>query len=95
MKTPPEDPRPAFDYALRNCPQELQVTNLEDVLLSTSRARPGEAPPRAEIALSEEQVKNLRGLPARRDLVLIVRIPRAVVERSRSRIILPSEGLSP
>ena len=90
MKAPPEDPRPAFDFALAKYPERMEVSRLEDVLLSSARQSGGK-PARVELGLSDEAVKNLRGEPARRDLYLLVRIPREVVERSKSTILLPSE----
>jgi hypothetical protein len=88
-----EDPRPAFDYAMRNCPQKIQVTLVEDVLLGSTRGNEavGKAPA-MELELTPEQAKNLRGDAARRDLLLLIRIPRDVVDRSKSSIILPGEA---
>lgn len=86
-----EDPRPAFDFALARYPERLEVSNLEDMLLGSAR-RSATQPARVELGLSDEAVKNLRGEPERRDLYLVVRIPREVVERSKSLILLPGEG---
>lgn len=84
-----EDPRPAFDYALRHCPEKLQITVLDDMLVGSARASKGK-PPSVTLAMSEEQIKNLRG-QKERDILLVVRIPHAVVKRSKSLIVLPGE----
>jgi ATP:corrinoid adenosyltransferase len=39
----------------------------------------------------DEVVKGLRGRPEETDLVLLGRVPKEVLERSESRIVLPGE----
>jgi hypothetical protein len=88
----PVDPRPVFDFALANYPHLLQVTTVADVMVGSRRARPDvRRPASIELAVPDETVVNLRGEHDRQDLLLLVRIPREVIERSQSLVITPGE----
>ena len=60
--------------------------------LVTETARQNERRPAwAEIALPDDLVKSLRGGDTQGELVLLVRVPRDVVQRVDSKIVLPGE----
>lgn len=84
------DPRPVFDYALANWPQLLQVTVLGDLVTEAARGN-DKRPAYMKLAVPDEMVKNLRGDEKQRDLVLVIRIPNEVVQRSKRLIVLPGE----
>jgi hypothetical protein len=84
------DPLQALRYALDKYPQRMEAVPLEQVVAETARAN-DHRPAWAKVVLPDEIVKGLRGKAPGRDLVLLVRIPREVLERSESKIILPGE----
>ena len=64
---------------------------LQDVAMESARSN-AKRPAYVKIAVPDELVKALRGsADKRRDLVLLVSIPREVLNRSESSIILPGE----
>ncbi len=79
-------------FALEKYPERVEVVPVEDLLLDSAR---GNDKRRAYIKLivPDEVVKNLRGLPEKRqDQLFLVSIPKEVQERSESLIILPGEA---
>jgi hypothetical protein len=76
--------------ALEKFPQRVEITPAADLLLDSRRANP-KHPASIELAVPDEVVKDLRGSPDRGDLLFLVRVPREVVERAESRIVLPGE----
>jgi hypothetical protein len=86
MKPPLE----ALQFALEKYPQKVEVVPLEQLVTETARENP-RRPAWAKIALPDELVKSLRGGDAEGDLVLLVRVPREVLARSESSIVLPGE----
>jgi hypothetical protein len=73
---------------LEKFPNAVEVVPLESVLADSARGSAG-GPGSLRIAVPDAVVKNLRGDPARRDVFLLVHIPRDLVEREASPIILP------
>jgi hypothetical protein len=84
------DPLQALRYALEKYPQRVELVPLEQVVAETARAN-DHRPAWAKLVLPDEIVKGLRGGGQARDLVLLVRVPREVLERSESKIVLPGE----
>jgi hypothetical protein len=83
------DPRRALSFALEKYPQRVEVVPLEELVMESARENP-RRPAYVKLALPDEAVKSLRG-GGGEDLLLLVRIPREVQERSISPIILPGE----
>lgn len=73
--------------ALRTHPDEVGVAAVNQWTRGSRRAGTGKAAS-IEIEVEDELVVNLRGDAERRDLLVLVRIPRAVVERLQ-RVIIP------
>ena len=76
--------------ALEKFPHRVEVTRLADLLVDSGRSNE-RRPAYVQLAVPDEVVKDLRGAPDRGDLLFLVRVPREVVERSESRIVLPGE----
>ncbi|HVT57668.1 MAG TPA: hypothetical protein VHR45_04640 [Thermoanaerobaculia bacterium] len=85
-----QNPRQALTYALEKYPERVEMTPLGELVLESARQN-ARRPAYVKLALPDELVKGLRGTQSERDLVLVVRVPHEVLERSESRIILPGE----
>jgi hypothetical protein len=84
------NPLEALRFALDKYPQKLEVVPLAQLV--TESARENERRPAwAKIALPDAVVKSLRGGEGEHDMVLLVRVPRDVLARSESSIVLPGE----
>ncbi len=88
MKNPAE----ALLYALEKYPERLAMVRLDQLVVDSARGNE-KRPAYLKLAVPDEIVKALRGAPERRkDLYLLVSIPKEVMERSESSIILPGEA---
>jgi hypothetical protein len=76
--------------ALEKFPQRVEITEVATLLTDSRRAN-DRRPATIELAVPDQVVKDLRGSPDRGDLLFLVRVPREVVERAESRIVLPGE----
>jgi hypothetical protein len=76
--------------ALQKFPQRVEITPVADLLRDSGRAN-DRRPAYIELAVPDDVVKDLRGSQERADLLFLVRVPRAVIERAESRIVLPGE----
>lgn len=86
-----ESPVKALAYALEKYPQRVEVVPMRDLLMDSARAKP-QRPAYVKLAVPDEVVKAARGPAAdAADLVLLVRVPKDVLERQDSRIVLPGE----
>jgi hypothetical protein len=84
-------PAEAILYALEKYPERVGLVPLEDLVVESARGN-DKRPAYLKLAVSDEIVKSLRGSADRRtDLLLLVSIPKEVMERSESSIILPNE----
>jgi len=77
-------------FALDKYRDRLQIAQV-DQLVTDSARRNEKRPAWLKIAVPDDMVKNVRGSQNARDLVLLVQIPREVLERAESRIVLPGE----
>ena len=84
-----DDPRKALQFALEKYPEQVEAVPLAQLVADSARQNE-RRPAWAKVVLPDEVVKGLRG-GDRGDLVLLVRVPRDVVGRSESSIILPGE----
>ena len=91
MNGPPtNDPHQSLAYALEKYPQQVEVVQMADLVMDSAREK-ATRPAYVKMAVPDEIVKSLRGSADKRDLLLLVRVPREVLERSESSIILPHE----
>lgn len=85
------DPREALRYTLEKYPERLGLLPVEQIMLDSARGNE-KRPAYVKLAVPDEMVKALRGSADRRqDVFLLVSIPKDVLERSESSIILPGE----
>jgi hypothetical protein len=90
MTTLPQDPRQALAFALERYPERVEAVPVRDILLDSARQNP-RRPAYLQLAVPDDVVKTVRGGGDGADLVLLVRVPREVVARRESRIVLPGE----
>ncbi len=83
------DAHQALAFALERYPERVEAAPVGPILLESARQNP-KRPAYLKLAVPDEIVKSVRG-GAGGDLVLLVRIPKDVLERRESRIILPGE----
>jgi hypothetical protein len=86
-----DDPRKALTWALEKYPEKVELMAMQELVLESARQNP-KRPAYVKLAVPDDLVKSLKGAPRDdHDLVLVVRVPREVMQRSESRIILPGE----
>ena len=87
MKNPAE----AILYALEKYPEKVGMVPLNEVLLDSARGN-DKRPAFVKLAVPDEVVKSLRGSAEKtQNLYLLLSVPKDVMERSESSIILPNE----
>ena len=84
------DPLETLRFALEKYPQKVEIVPLQQLVTETARQNE-RRPAWAKIALPDEVVKSLRGGDTSGEMVLLVRVPREVISRQDSRIVLPGE----
>ena len=84
------DPRKSLEFALEKYPERTQVAPIEQLVIESARQN-AKRPAWIKVAVPDEVVKGLRGGKESTDLLLLVQIPREVLDRSTSRIVLPGE----
>ena len=85
-----EDFAKKLQFALDKYPQQIEMVPVSDLLLDSARQNE-KRPAYVKLAMADELVKSLRGQRQQKDVLLLVRIPGEVLERSESRIVLPGE----
>ena len=86
----PQDPLHSLAFALEKHPQKVEVIPIRRLLMDSARQN-AKRPAYVKLAVPDEVVKATRGGSAEGDLMLLVRVPREVLEREGSRIVLPGE----
>ncbi|HEX5760851.1 MAG TPA: hypothetical protein VF121_16800 [Thermoanaerobaculia bacterium] len=86
----PTEPRQALGFALEKYPERVEVVPVEQLVTDSAR-RNDKRPAYLTLAVPDEVVKAVRGRQGEHDLVFLVRVPKEVVERMGSRIVLPGE----
>ena len=86
-----EDLVKKLQFALDKYSQQVELVEVADLLLDSARQNE-KRPAFVKLALADELVKSLRGQRQQQDVLLLVRIPGEVLERSESRIVLPGEA---
>lgn len=85
-----QNPLKALSYALEKYPERVEMVPIEQLVTDSARQNP-KRPAYVTLAVPDEVVKSLKGGREERDLVLLVRVPKEILERSESRIVLPGE----
>jgi hypothetical protein len=85
-----EDLAKKLQFALDKYPEKVEMVPVVDLLLDSARQNE-KRPAYVKLAMADEMVKSLRGQRQQKDVLLLVRIPGEVLERSESRIVLPGE----
>ncbi|HXU47226.1 MAG TPA: hypothetical protein VN783_16995 [Thermoanaerobaculia bacterium] len=81
----------ALRFALEKYPASTEVVSIRDILMDSARKN-DKRPAWVSVALPDDMVKALRGTPRPdEDLLLLVRVPKDVLTRSESLIVLPNE----
>ncbi|HKI03542.1 MAG TPA: hypothetical protein VKK31_16305 [Thermoanaerobaculia bacterium] len=84
------NPLKALSYALDKYPERVEIVPIEQLVTDSARQN-AKRPAYVTLAVPDEVVKNLKGGRDDRDLVLLVRVPKEVQQRSESLIVLPGE----
>jgi hypothetical protein len=79
-----------LQFALEKYPQQVELVEIADLLLDSARQNEKRSA-FVKLAMADELVKSLRGQRQQKDVLLLVRIPGEVLERSESLIVLPGE----
>jgi hypothetical protein len=85
--------RTSLTFALDKYPERVEVVPVAELVIESARQNE-KRPAFVKLAVPDELVKGLRGSRAKaddQDLVLLVRVPKEVLERKESLIILPGE----
>jgi hypothetical protein len=77
-------------FALEKYPEQLEVVPLADLVTDSARENP-RRPAYVKLSVPDDVVKSIRGGASDSDILLLVRLPREILQRSESRIVLPSE----
>ena len=77
-------------HLLGNRLKRVEMVPIEELVTDSARQNP-KRPAYVTLAVPDEVVKSLKGRRDDRDLVLLVRVPKEILERSESRIVLPGE----
>lgn len=85
-----QNPRKALAYALEKYPERVEMVPIEQIVTDSARQN-AKRPAYVTLAVPDEVVKSLKGSRDDRDLVLLVRVPKEILERSESLILLPGE----
>ena len=85
-----QNSRKALAYALEKYPERVEMVPIEQIVTDSARQN-AKRPAYVTIAVPDEVVKSLKGSRDDRDLVLLVRVPKEILERSESLILLPGE----
>jgi hypothetical protein len=85
-----DSPEKLLAFALEKYPDRVEMAPVEQLLIESARQNE-KRPAFLKLAVPDAVVKALRGERAERDLVLLVRVPKEVLGRAESRIVLPGE----
>jgi hypothetical protein len=86
-----QNPRKALSFALEKYPERVELVPI-DQLVTDSARKNAKRPAYVTLAVPDDVVKGLKGSrDDERDLVLLVRVPKEILERSESLIVLPGE----
>jgi hypothetical protein len=90
MQNPQKNPIRSLSYALEKYPERVELVPLRELVAESARQN-GKRPAYVKLNVPDDVVKGLRGNPDETDLVLIVRVPKEILQRQDSLIVLPGE----
>jgi hypothetical protein len=86
-----DNPRKSLSFALEKYPEKVELIAMREMVMESARQNE-KRPAWVKLAVPDAFVKSLKGAQQPdQDLVLVVRVPREVLQRSESRILLPGE----
>ena len=85
-----QSPLKNLAFALEKYPERVEVVPIQDLVTDSARKN-DKRPAFVKLSVPDEVVKQLRGRPEDTDLVLLVRVPKEVLQRQGSLIVLPGE----
>lgn len=85
-----QNPRKSLEYALEKYPERVEMIPIRELVTDSARQNP-KRPAYVTLQVPDDVVKGLRGREEDTDLVLLVVVPKQVLERSESLIVLPGE----
>lgn len=85
-----QDVKKSLALALARFPERVEAVPLRELTIESARQN-DRRPAYVKLAVPDDVAKAVRGKAEDGDLVLLVHIPKEVVEREGSRIILPGD----
>ena len=85
-----QNPLKSLAYALEKYPGRVEIVPIQELVTESARKN-DKRPAFVKLSVPDEIVKQLRGRPEDTDLVLLVRVPKEVLQRQGSLIVLPGE----
>ena len=86
-----ENPLKNLAFALEKYPERVEAVPIQELVTESARKN-DKRPAFVKLSVPDDIVKQLRGRPGEdTDLVLLVRVPREVLQRQGSLIVLPGE----
>ena len=85
-----QNPLKSLAYALEKYPGRVEIVPIQELVTDSARKN-DKRPAFVKLSVPDEVVKQLRGRPEDTDLVLLVRVPKEVLQRQGSLIVLPGE----
>jgi hypothetical protein len=85
-----QNPLKSLAYALEKYPERVETVPVEDLVIDSARQN-AKRPAYVTLSVPDEVVKSLKGRRDDKDLLLLVRVPKEILERSESLIVLPGE----
>ena len=85
-----QNPLKSLAFALEKYPERIEAVPIRELVAESARQNE-KRPAFVKLNVPDDVVKGLRGRPEETDLVLIVRLPREVLQRQDSLIVLPGE----
>jgi hypothetical protein len=77
-------------FALEKYPERVEAVPIQELVTESARKN-DKRPAFVKLSVPDDIVKQLRGRPEDTDLVLLVRVPKEVLQRQGSLIVLPGE----
>ena len=77
-------------FALEKYPERVEAVPIQELVTESARKN-DKRPAFVKLSVPDDVVKQLRGRPEDTDLVLLVRVPKEVLQRQGSLIVLPGE----
>ncbi len=87
----PESLMHVLGFAMQNYLERMSIFPVDGLLIDSARAN-DKRPAYLKVATVDSVVKNINGTASLRDLVLIIRVPREIVDRALSPVRTISEA---